>query len=206
MAGDTPGFLAEETRSVPPRKPQNRALAGFLAALLCAACGPKSFSVGSVPFPSQKPVFVDASGQPQSGLPESPEPFRLILLDYVWCPPCADTWKSIREASREIPEGSVRVYRVRFDRERLLDSEGTAEVAPLRQPSLPNAGTLPVMNVVALPRPFREQFGPEQAPILLLTDREGKVFKRWIGASPSLSADIVSEIKRLSSAPPLPET
>jgi len=182
------------------------AFAGFLAALLCAACGPKSFSVGSVPFPAQKPVFVDASGQPQSGLPESPEPFRLVLLDYVWCPPCADTWKAIREASREIPEGSVRVYRVLFDRERLLGSEGTAEIAPLRRPIRPDAGTLPVTTVVALPRAFRDRFGPEQAPILLLTDREGKVFKRWTGASPSLSSDIVSEIKRVSSAPPLPET
>ena len=186
-------------------RPQSGAFAVFLAAILCAACGSKSFSVGSVPFPAQKPVFVDASGQPQSGLPDSPEPFRLILLDYVWCPPCADAWKSVREASREIPDGSVRVYRVLFDRERLLGSEGTTEVAPLHPPSPPDAGTLPVTAVVALPRAFRERFGPEQAPLLLLTDREGKVFKRWTGASPSLSADIVSEVKRLSSGPPLPE-
>ena len=161
--------------------------------------------MGSVPFPAQKPVFADASGQPQAGLPESEEPFRLVLLDHVWCPPCADAWKAIRAASREIPEGSVRVYRVLFDRERLIGSEGTAEVSPLRLSQPPDAGTLPVTTVVALPRAFREQFGPAQAPILLLTDRSGKVLKRWTGASPSLSADIVSGIKRLSSAPPLPE-
>ena len=192
------------------RKPQSgalaAALAGFFAALLCAACGPKSFAVGSVPFPAPKPVLVDASGQPRPGLPESPEPFRLILLDYVWCPPCSDAWKAIREASREIPEGSVRVYRVLFDRERLLGREGTTEVGPLHPSSPPDAGTLPVTTVVALPRPFREQFAPGQAPVLLLTDRGGKVLKRWTGASPSLSDAIVSEIKRLSSAPPLPET
>jgi hypothetical protein len=191
------------------RKPQSgvfaAALAGFFAALLCAACGPKSFAVGSVPFPAPKPVLVDASGQPRPGLPESPEPFRLILLDYVWCPPCSDVWKAIREASREVPEGSVRVYRVLFDRERLLDREGTTEVGPLLPSAPPDAGTLPVTTVVALPRPFREQFAPGQAPVLLLTDRGGKVIKRWTGASPSLSEAVVSEIKRLSSVPPLPE-
>jgi hypothetical protein len=174
--------------------------------LLCAACGTKSFSVGSVPFPAPVPVFVDASGDPRPGLPDSPEPFRIVLLDHVWCPPCADAWKAVREASREIPEGSLHVYRVLFDRERILGREGTVEVAPLRRPSPPDAGTLPVTTVVALPRAFRERFAPEQAPILFLTDREGKVLKRWTGASPSLSADIVSEIKRLSSAPPLPGT
>lgn len=191
-------------------KPQSVALAavlaGFIAALPGAACGPKSFAVGSVPFPASKPVIVDASGQPRSGLPESPEPFRLILLDYVWCPPCADAWNAIGEASREIPEGSVHVYRVVFDRERLLDREGTSEVAPLQQPVRSDPGALPVTTVVALPRPFREQVKPGQAPILLLTDRAGKVLKRWTGASPSLSGAIVSEIRRLSSAPPLPET
>ncbi len=192
------------------RKPQSGALAavlaGFFGALLCAACGPKSFAVGSVPFPAPKPVLVDASGEPRPGLPESPEPFRLILLDYVWCPPCSDAWKAIQAASREIPEGSVRVYRVLFDRERLLGREGTTEVGPLHPSSPPDAGTLPVTTVVALPRPFREQFAPGQAPVLLLTDRGGKVLKRWTGASPSLSEAIVSEIKRLSSAPLLPET
>ncbi|HSL91592.1 MAG TPA: hypothetical protein VK863_02995 [Candidatus Limnocylindrales bacterium] len=191
-------------------RPQSGALAavlaGFFAAFLGAACGPKSFAVGSVPFPAPKAVIVDAMGQPRSGLPETPEPFRLILLDYLWCPPCADAWEAIREASREIPEGSVRVYRVVFDRERLLDREGTAEVAPLRQPVRPNPGDLPVTTVVAIPRSFGEQFAPGQAPILLLTDRAGKVLKRWTGASPSLSDAIVSEVNRLSSAPPLPET
>jgi hypothetical protein len=191
-------------------KPQERAFAaaaaGLLAVIFCAACGAKFFSVGSVPFPAPKPVFVDDRGQPQSGFPESSETFRLIFLDYVWCPPCADAWKAVREASRDIPAGTLRVYRVLFDRERLLGREGTSVVAPLRPASLADAGTLPVTTVLALPGPFRERYGPEQAPLLLLTDRGGKVLKKWTGASPSLSAAIVSEIKRLSSSPPLPET
>jgi hypothetical protein len=191
------------------RKPQSRALAaaiaGCFAAFLCAACGPKSFAVGSVPFPAPKPVFVDDSGRQRPDLPDSPEPYRLVLLDFVWCPPCSDAWKAIREASREIPGGSVRVYRVLFDRERLIDGEGTMEVGPLQPSPRPDAGSLPVTTVVALPRPFRDQFAPGQAPVLLLTDRGGKVLKRWAGVSPSLSGAIASEIKRLSSAPPLPE-
>ncbi len=181
------------------------ALACVFAALLLAACSRNVLSVGSVPFPAQKAVFADASGQPQAGLPDSQEPLRLILLDYVWCPPCADAWKAISAASREIPEGSVRVYRVLFDRERLISGEGSDEVAPLRQPAPPDAGTLPVTTLAALPRAFKEQFGPAQAPLLLLTDRGGKVLKRWTGFSSALSADIANEIKRLSSAPPLPE-
>jgi hypothetical protein len=190
-------------------QPQGKALkatiAGCLAALLFAACGPKSFPPGSVPFPAPKPVFVDASGRPQPGLPDSPEPFRLVLLDFVWCPPCADAWKAMREASRDLPEGSVRVYRVLFDRERLLGGEGITEATPLRGADRPDAGTLPVTTVVPLPRAFRELYGPEQAPLLLLTDREGKVLKRWTGAAANLSAAIVSEIRRLSSAAPPPE-
>jgi hypothetical protein len=178
----------------------------FMAALAFASCSRNALSVGSVPFPAQKPVFVDASGKPQAGLPESEEPFRLVLLDYAWCPPCADVWKAIKAASSEMPEGSVRVYRILFDRERLLGGDGSSGVPPLRMSRPPDAGTLPVTTVVALPGAFRERFRPAQAPILLLTDREGKVLMRWTGASTSLSADIAAGIRRLSSAPPLPET
>jgi hypothetical protein len=192
------------------RKPQTRAPAAlaacFLAVSLVAACSHGSFSVGSVPFPAKVPVFVDNTGQATGGLPESPEPLRLVLLDFTWCTPCADAWKAIREASREIPGGSVRVYRVLFDRDRMLGPEGTSEVAPLRSAPTPDAGAFPVTTVVALTRPFREKFGPEQAPVLLLTDRAGNVLKRWTGYSPSLSAAIVSEIRRLSSGPLPPET
>lgn len=158
-----------------------------------------------MPFPAPKPVIADSSGEPRAGLPDSPEPFRIVFLDYTWCPPCDNVWEAIRDASRRIPEGSVRVYRILFDRERLLDREGTTEVAPLSPAAPADAGTLPVTTVVALPRPFREHFSPERGPVLLLTDRAGKVLKRWIGASPSLSAAIVSEVRRVSSAPPLPE-
>ncbi|MBM2827904.1 MAG: hypothetical protein HW408_436 [Actinobacteria bacterium] len=190
------------------RKPQDRifaaAVAGFLAMLLFAACGSKHFSVGSVPFPADKPVFADDRGQPTPGLPDSPEPYRLIVLDYAWCPPCADAWKALREASRDIPPGTVRAYRILFDRERLLGKEGTREIDPI-QPATPrDAGTLPVTTVMALPDPFRKRFGPEHAPLLLLTDRRGTVLKKWTGASPSLAASIVAEVRRLSSSAPLP--
>jgi hypothetical protein len=181
------------------------AAAGLLAAIFLAACGTKYLSVGSVPFPAPKPVFVDERGVPRGDLPETAETYRLIILDYVWCPPCLDAWKAVKEASREIPPGSLRVYRILFDRERLLGKEGTSEVAPLRPSYVPDAGKLPVTTLLALPGPFRERYGPEQAPLLLLIDGGGKVLKKWTGASPSLSGAIASEIKRLSSSDLLPE-
>lgn len=180
------------------------AVSGLLVTLICAACASKHFSLGSVPFPADKPVFVDDRGRQQTGLPESSEPFRLIFLDYSWCPPCADAWKAVREASRDIPAGTVRVYRVLFDRERLLGKEGTQEIPPLRQVSSRDAGDMPVTTVMALTDPFRKRFGPDQAPLIILTDRRGKVLKKWTGASHSLSAAIVSEVKRLSSSPRRP--
>lgn len=187
------------------------AIAGLLAAPFVAGCGPKGIATGTVPFPAEKPVFVDDAGAPIRNLPDSPEPIRLVLLDFVWCPPCADTWKAIREASKEIPAGSVRVYRVLFDRERLMAAGGIAEVAPLHPVPPPDAGSLPVTTVSALPRPFRDQFRVEQVPVLLLLDRDGHVVKRWTGSFPSLPGAIVSEIKSLEvtprpTAPPLPET
>ncbi|MDA8121952.1 MAG: hypothetical protein M0Z38_05220 [Deltaproteobacteria bacterium] len=162
--------------------------------------------MGTVPFPAPKPVFVDDAGQAISGLPESPEPLRLVLLDFTWCPPCAEVWRAIREASREIPEASVHVYRVLFDRERLLGRKETVETAPLRPTPPPDAGTFTVTTVVALTDPFRKEYGPELAPVLILTDRGGKVLRRWTGYSHSLSADIVSEVRRLSSVPRSPGT
>ena len=191
------------------RKPQDRifaaAAAGIFALLLFSACGTKHFSVGSVPFPAEKPVFLDDHGQPAPGLPDSSEPYRLIVLDYAWCPPCADAWKALREASRDIPPGTVRAYRILFDRERLLGKEGTSEIEPI-QPAPPrDAGTLPVTTVRALPGPFRNRFGPENAPLILLTDRRGTVLKKWTGASSSLVASIVSEVRGLSSSALLPE-
>jgi hypothetical protein len=181
-------------------------MAGLLAAVLCASCGPKVFAVGTVPFPAAKPVFIDSSSHPRQDLPDSPEPYRLILLDYAWCPPCADVMKAIRDSSKEIPAGSVHMYRILFERERLLHREGTSEAAPLRPPPRADAGSIQATTLIALPGPFRERFWPSQAPVLLLTDRDGKVLRRWIGASTSLSAEIVAEIKRLSSSPPPPET
>lgn len=177
----------------------------LLAVFLAWGCGTRVFSAGSVPFPAPKPVFLDNTGKATASLPGSPEPFRLVILDFTWCPPCADAWKAIREASAAIPGGEVRVYRVLFDRERLLQRQGTTETAPLRPSPPPNAGTFPVTTVLALTEAFRKEYGPEQAPVLLLTNRDGKVLKRWTGYSPALSASIVSEIRRLSNFPRSPE-
>lgn len=172
----------------------------FLSVFLFAGCRTGKLSAGSVPFPAANPVFIDESGRKLAGLPGSDEPFRLVLLDFPWCPPCSDAWKAIREASGGVPAGTVRVYRILFDRERQIRSGGIAEVAPFRPSPAPDAGTFPVTTVLALTEPFRKEFSPEQAPVLLLTDREGKVIRKWTGAGPSFSASIVSEIGRLSNA------
>jgi hypothetical protein len=149
---------------------------------------------------------MDSSRQLRADLPDSPEPYRLILLDHAWCPPCADVWKAIRDASPEIPAGSVHVYRILFERERLLDREGVKEAPPLRPPARADAGGLPETTVIALPGAFRERFPLSQTPVLLLTERGGRVLQRWVGASPSLSAAIVAELKRASGSPHPPET
>ncbi len=100
----------------------------------------------------------------------------------------------------------MHVYRILFDRERQLTGQGTAETPPLRAIPPPDAGTLPVTTLTALPKAFRESYGITQVPVLLLLDGEGRVSRRWIGSSPSLSAALVEEVRRLSSAPPLPGT
>lgn len=183
-------------------------LSASCAVLLClsAGCGPRFIKVGTVPFPAESPVFTDDAGRQRVDLPPCAEPVRVVLLDFVWCPPCADVWKSLREASRSLPAGSVRVYRILFDRERQLTGQGATETAPLRATPPPDAGGLPVTTLTALPKAFRESYGVTQVPVLLLLDGEGRVAGRWIGASPSLSAALIVEIRRLSSAPPLPGT
>ncbi len=183
-------------------------LSASCAVLLClsAGCGPRFVKEGTVPFPAEAPVFTDSAGRQRADLPPCAEPVRIVLLDFVWCPPCADVWKSLREASRSLPAGSVHVYRILFDRERQLTGQGTAETPPLRAIPPPDAGTLPVTTLTALPKAFRESYGITQVPVLLLLDGEGRVSRRWIGSSPSLSAALVEEVRRLSSAPPLPGT
>jgi hypothetical protein len=185
---------------------RSAAAAGALAAFALAGCGPKYISTGAVPFPAEGPVFVDDTGRGRADLPSCAEPVRVVLLDFAWCPPCADVWKSLALASKNLPAGSVRVYRILFDRERRLSADGAAEVAPLRAVRPPDAGNLPVTTLTALPQAFRERYGISQAPLLLLLDAEGRVVRRWTGSSPSLPAAVSGEIMRLLNAPPLPET
>lgn len=186
-----------------------RTLAGILALLLAlGGCGAGRFSVDSVPFPAKSPVFLDESGGRRANLPEDPEPFRLLFLDFPWCPPCGGMWEEIRAAAGEFPPGTLRVYRILFDRETLFPGREPVAVPPL-VPSLPrtplpvdSAGNaVPVATWTALPGPFLQQFQVSRVPVLLLLDRKGAVAARWSGASPSLAVSLAGEIRRRTAAP-----
>ncbi len=181
-----------------------RPAALIVALLLLQGCGPKAITVGSRPFPADHTVFADAEGKPLAALPESGEPVRLVFLDFPWCPACADAWKSIRFAAAPFPPGTVRVFRVLFDRETLLSTAGKREVPPLPRTSAAggiepeDAETLAVTPLIALPGAFREEYRVSQAPVVLLLDGQGKVARRWIGFSAGLSRELASEIRKRS--------
>ncbi len=182
-------------------------VAALLAALTLCGCGPKSITVGSRPFPAGKAVFTDASGKALSDLPGSREPFRLVMLDFPWCPPCADAWKAVGEAFDTVPPGSVRAYRVLFDREVSLSAAGKRETAPMQPVPPPWPDPLArgpdsrITTLTALPGVFREEFRVNQAPVLLLIGRDGTVERRWNGYSMSLRDDLSSELRKRSPAP-----
>jgi hypothetical protein len=182
-------------------------LAALIAGLLLmTGCGPKAITVGSRPFPARHPVFSDASGKALEGLPEADGAIRFVFLEFPWCTPCADVWKALRTAATPYPPGTVRVYRVLFDREAALTPDGRREVPPLHPAPLPEdgpmgePGALKVTTLSALPGAFREEFRVSYGPVLLLLDAEGKVEKRWIGYSTGLSRDLSSEIRNRSLA------
>ena len=199
-------------RRFPRRGRRRAAKALVLAAALSfsAGCGAKVLSVGSVPFPAEKPVFVDEAGAETASLPRFPEPLRLVFLDSPWCPQCGEAWEAIGTAASTFPPGLVRVYRVRFDRERIYEREGTREAPPLHPASIadmttgkPGPAPVPVTTLRALPGPFRKQFLVSQTPVLLLLDKSGTVAKRWTGASPSLAESLAEEVRRITvSSPP----
>jgi hypothetical protein len=182
----------------------------FAALLLLAACGPKAVKVGSRPFLAGRPVFVDASGNSLAALPEASEPVRLVLLDFPWCPACAETWKALRLASEKVPPGSARVYRVLFDRETALTDTARREVPPLHPSPIPGAGGdggaggFPVTVLTALPGPFGKEFRVSQAPVLLLLDPDGTVARRWIGYSPGMETEVAGEVRNRTRAPSPP--
>ncbi len=174
--------------------------------LLMTGCGPKAITVGSRPFPARHPVFSDASGKALEGLPEADGTIRLVFLDFPWCPPCADVWGALRTAAAPFPPGTVRIYRVLFDREMALSPDGRKEVPPLHPAPLPEVGAsegpgaLKVTTLSALPGAFRKEFRVSQGPVLLLLDAGGKVERRWIGYSTGLSRELSSEIRNRSLA------
>ncbi len=176
-------------------------LAAAGLAALAAGCGGRRLAAGTVPFPAGKPVFVDAEGRPLASLPAAPEPLKLVVLDFPWCPPCADAWKAVRTAAEATSPGTLRVYRIVFDRERFFTRDGVSAVPPLRPPapSEPAGAALPpfaVTTLTALPDAFRAEYEIGQAPVVLLLSGRGKVLKRWTGYSPSLSASLSAEIRR----------
>ncbi len=184
----------------------------FLAAALClsAGCGAKSINTGSIPFPTEIPVLLTEGGEEMAGLPPSPEPVRLVFFDSPWCPQCDEAWDAIGSAASTFPSGSVRIYRIRFDQERIYTAGGIREVPPAPRASPPagmalppDSPPIPVTTLTALTGLFREQLRVGQMPVILLLDENGRVEKRWTGYSPSLRDSLAEEVRRITtSAPP----
>jgi len=179
--------------------------AALIAGLLLASgCGPKSITVGSRPFPAARPVFHDASGRTLEALPAAEETIRVVFLEFPWCPACADVWRAVRTAAKPFPQGTVRVYRVLFDRETILSSAGRREVSPLRPAPLPEGDgpedpdVLKITTLTAIPDVFHKEFRVSQGPVLLLLDANGTVEKRWIGFSAGMSRELSAEIRNRS--------
>ena len=192
-------------KGAPRRDGRLAIVAGILVAsglvALAAGCGGRRLAPGAVPFPADKPVFLDADGNPLRDLPAGPEPLRLVVLDFPWCPPCAEAWKAVRAASGSLPPGALRVYRILFDRERFFSRDGVSVVPPLdpaARAESPEAEPpkFAIVTLTAIPDAFRAKYEVGQAPVVLLLSADGKVIRRWTGHSPSLSAAIAEEIGR----------
>ncbi len=173
--------------------------------LLMAGCGPKAITVGSRPFPAERPVFSDASGKTLDALPAADGTIRLVFLEFPWCPACVDVWRAVRIAAKPFPQGTVSVYRVLVDRETVLSPAGRQEVPPLRPAPLPegddgpeDSGALKVTTLTALPGALRKEFRVSHGPVLLLLDADGTVERRWIGFSAGVSRELSSAIRKRS--------
>ncbi|MEW6719175.1 MAG: hypothetical protein AB1346_01855 [Thermodesulfobacteriota bacterium] len=174
------------------------AFAALLAALLASGCGPKAITAGSRPFPSERAVFVDSSGKAVPDLPVSGESFRLVVLDFPWCPACGEVWKAVGSASAAAAPGSFRVYRILFDREIGISAEGRRETDPMRPAPPPG---LDVETLTAIPGAFMEEYRVRHVPVLLLIERDGKVARRWIGYSTKLPEELAFEFRKRAPAP-----
>jgi hypothetical protein len=163
-------------------------------------------TVGSRPFPAARPVFHDTSGNALEALPPADETIRVVFLEFPWCPACADVWRAVRAAAKPFPQGTVRVYRVLFDRETMLSPAGRREVPPLHPAPLPegdgseDTGVPPVTTLTAIPDGFHKEFRVSQGPVLLLLGPDGTVVRRWIGFSAGMSRELSSEIRNRSRA------
>lgn len=172
--------------------------------LLVSGCGTKAITVGSRPFPAARPVFQDTSGRALQALPAAEETIRIVFLDFPWCPACTDVWEALHAAAKPFPQGTVRVYRVLFDRETMLSAAGRREVPPLRPAALPEGdgpedpGVLKITTLTAIPDGFHKEFRVSQGPVLLLLDADGRVAKRWIGFSAGMSRELSSEFRNRS--------
>ncbi|MCL1926860.1 MAG: hypothetical protein FWF95_06980 [Syntrophorhabdaceae bacterium] len=182
------------------------ALLFLLVVPLFCGCGPKAITEGSLPFSSGKGGFADASGRVLSNLPDSDEPFRLVFLDFTWCPACQSAWNSVHDAVEAAPPGSVRIYRILFDKEALITASGNTETAPLRPAPPPwpefqgDTENIKITTLTALPETFLNEFRVSKTPMLLLINREGVVKKRWDGYSTNLKNDLLTELSK--TAPP----
>ncbi len=176
--------------------------------VLIGGCGAKSISVGSVPFPAENKVFRNEAGEETTGLPPSSRPVRLVFLDAPWCPQCGDAWSALGSAASMFPPGTVHVYRILFDRERIYSPGESRESSPLHPSPTPEttagpagAGLLEVTTLTVLSRPFQKEFRATQVPILLLLDENDRVEKRWTGYSPSLRDALAEEVRRKAGVP-----
>lgn len=106
------------------------------------------------------------------------------------------------------PPGTVHVYRILFDRERIYSPGESRESSPLHPSPTPEttagpagAGLLEVTTLTVLSRPFQKEFRATQVPILLLLDENDRVEKRWTGYSPSLRDALAEEVRRKAGVP-----
>lgn len=198
--------MTDARNGSPGRAGRRRIAAAVLAAagiaVFAAGCGGRRLAAGTVPFPAGAPVFIDGDGRPLRNLPAAPEPLRLVVLDFPWCPPCAEAWKAVRAAAGTLPPESLRVYRILFDRERFFTRDGVSVVPPLRpasrdEPPDDSSPALAVTTLTAVPDAFWKEYQVAQAPLILLLSGSGTVARRWTGFSPSLSASLAEEFRRL---------
>lgn len=184
------------------------ALVLLVPLVFLAGCGARSISVGSVPFPAKKPVFLTGTGEKTTGLPPSSEPVRLLFFDAPWCPQCAEVWDALQSASSTFPPGSVHIYRILFDREKYYAKNGRSEVSPLDLSGSPETTNLPspsgipaVTTLTVLPDPFRDQFQVDRVPLLFLLDEAGTVEERWTGYSPDLRNQVAKAVRQRRKSP-----